>query len=80
MSEEVEVKVLKKHMGGVVQMLKDLKNSVKVLEKRLDYKEDKEIKEIIEDQAIIEEILVVNDDANGWIKKNTWLGQDWAQP
>ena len=63
MSEEVEVKVLKKHMGGVDQMLKDLKNSVKVLEKRLDDKEDKEIKEIIDAQAIIEDILVANDDA-----------------
>ena len=46
MSLEEEVKVLKKHMGGVDQMLKDLKNSVKVLEKRLNDNEDKEIKEI----------------------------------
>ena len=60
MSLEEEVKVLKKHMGGFIQMLKDLKKSVKVLEKRLD---NKEIKEIIDAQAIIEEILVANDDA-----------------
>ena len=53
MSLEEELKVLKNHMEGFFQMLKDLKNSVKVLEKKLEDKEDREINEIIDAQAII---------------------------
>ena len=57
------MKVLQKHMGGIVQMLKDLKVRVGVLENKSKDKEIEEIKEILEAQAVIDEILVANSDA-----------------
>ena len=62
-SLEEEVKLLQKHLGGVVKMLKSLKGTVEVLEKKVDEKETKEIKDIIEAQAAIDAILVANSDA-----------------
>ena len=41
-SMEDEMRVLQKHMGWVVQMLKDLKVRVEVLEKKSEEKENKE--------------------------------------
>ena len=66
LSIEEEVKKLQKHFGGVVQLVKSLKTSVEALEKKMDEKEaeeNKEIKEIINAQAIIDESLVANSDA-----------------
>ena len=37
-SLEEEVKLLQKHLGGVVKMLKSLKGTVEVLEKKVDEK------------------------------------------
>ena len=50
-------------MGTVVKMMQNLKCSVEVLEKKMDIKENQEIKEIIDAQSVIDEILVANSDA-----------------
>ena len=60
---EDEVKNLKKHMGAVLMTVKDLKGTIQVLEKRLSDKENDEIKEIIEKQKMVEEVLAANSDA-----------------
>ena len=60
---EEQVKTLQKHMGAIFRTLKDLKSSVQVLEKKLPQEENKEIKEIIETQKVINEIIVANGDA-----------------
>ena len=63
LSIEEEVKNLHKHMGTVVKMMQNLKCSVEVLEKKMDIKQNQEIKEIIDAQSVIDEILVANSDA-----------------
>ena len=60
---EEEIKTLHKHFGGVVQMIRALKVSVEALENRLNGKETKEIKEILEAQGAIDEVLVANSNA-----------------
>ena len=57
---EEEVKALQRSMGGIVRIVKDLKSSIEVIEKKL---EIKELNEIIEAQKVIEEVLVANSDA-----------------
>ena len=57
---EEQVKALQKSMGGVVRIVKDLKSSVEVLEKKLKIKE---LNEIIEAQKVIDEVLLANSDA-----------------
>ena len=62
-SLEEEVKTLQKHMGAVMRTVKDLKGTSEALAKNTLPKEDKEIKEILETQRVIEEVLVANSDA-----------------
>ena len=57
---EEEVKALQRSMGVIVKIVKDLKSSVDVIEKKL---EIKELNEIIEAQKVIDEVLVANSDA-----------------
>ena len=60
---EEQVKTLQKHMGAIFRTLKDLKSSVEVLEKKTPPDDNNEIKEIIETQKVIDEIIVANADA-----------------
>ena len=50
-------------MGAILRTLKDLKSSVEVLEKKTQPDDNNEIKEIIETQKVIDEIIVANADA-----------------
>ena len=66
---EGEVKILKKHMGGIVQMLKELKSTVEVLGKKNTKEENVEIQEILDAQKVIDEVIVANADAIKRINK-----------
>ena len=57
---EEEVKVMQKHFGGLVQMVKALKVNVEALENKIDKKVNAEIKEIVDAQSVIDDILVAN--------------------
>ena len=58
-----EVKTLQRHMGLFSKAFKDLSEKVKSLEERTKCDQEREIKEIIESQRAIDEIIVVNSDA-----------------
>ena len=66
---EGEVQVLQKHMGGIVQMLKELKSTVEVLGKKNTKEECDEIQEILDAQKVIDEVIVANADAIKRINK-----------
>ena len=68
-SIEEEVKKLQRHVGGMAKMFKDLKHSVEVLEKKASANENNEIKQIMDAQTVIDEILVANSDAINRINK-----------
>ena len=51
---EEEVKAMKRHFGGVVSLVKDLKVRLEKLEKRTEDASNKEIKAILEKQTILE--------------------------
>jgi hypothetical protein len=72
LSMEDEVNNLKKHMGAVLMTVKDLKGTIKVLEKRISNKEndvekksEKEncVKEILEKQKMIDKTISQNSDS-----------------
>ena len=58
-----EVKTLQRHMGLFGKAFKDLSEKVKCLEERTKCDKKREIKEIIEAQQVIDEIIAVNSDA-----------------
>ena len=60
---EEQVKALQKNMGGIAKLVKDLKHTVEGLEKRLIVKELEELKEILDAQKVIDEVIVANSDA-----------------
>ena len=68
-SIEEEVKKLQRHVGGMAKMFKDLKHSVEVLEKKASANKNNEIKQIMDAQTVIDEILVANSDAINRINK-----------
>ena len=55
--------MLQKHFGGIVKMVKDLKITVESIEKKISLKENEEIREILETQRVIDEVIVANSDA-----------------
>ena len=63
LSLDEEVKTLKKHFGGIIATVKSLKETVDKLEKKISKEENYEIKEIMETQKVIEEVIVANGDA-----------------
>ena len=76
---EEQVKALQKQMGGMARLVKDMKSTVDNLEKKMDVKDDKEIKEIVEAQQVIDAIIVANADAIKRIEKEmNHLNQDWS--
>jgi hypothetical protein len=60
---EEQVKILQKQFGGVVKLVKDLKLTVEALGKKLDAKEIDEVKEILDAQKVIDEVIVAHSDA-----------------
>ena len=60
---EEQVKTLQKHMGAILATVRDLKATVEALDKRTAVEENKEIKEILEAQKVIDEVIVENSDA-----------------
>jgi transcriptional regulator with PAS, ATPase and Fis domain len=68
-SLEEEVETLKKHMGLIMRTVKDLKGTVEALGKKTVPNENDEVKEIMETQRVIEEVLVANSDAMKRIDK-----------
>ena len=59
-SVEGEIKILQKHMGAALMTIKDLKVTIKALEKRISERENEEIKEMFEKQKVVEEVLAAN--------------------
>ena len=66
---EDQVKTLQRQFGGLVKLVKDLKTSVEALEKKTVPNKQDEVKEIMETQRVIEEVLVANSDAIKRIEK-----------
>ena len=62
-SQAEEVKTLERHMGLFGKAFTDLSEKVKCLEEKTKSNSEREIKEIIEAQRVIDEILVANSDA-----------------
>jgi hypothetical protein len=60
---EDQVKALQKNMGGIAKLVKDLKSTVEGIEKKIVVKEMKELKEILDAQKVIDEVIVANGDA-----------------
>ena len=54
---EEEVKTMKRHFGGLVSLVKDLKNRLERLENGTEHDLNKEIKVIMEKQTAIEELM-----------------------
>ena len=50
------MKLLQKHFGGVVKMVKELKGCVEALDKKVERQENKKIKEILDAQSVIDNI------------------------
>ena len=62
-SLEDQVKALQRQFGGIVKLVKDLKGTVEALQEKSVPTEAEEIKEILDAQRIIDEIIVANSDA-----------------
>jgi hypothetical protein len=60
MSVEDEVKTLKKHIGGLIGLVKDLKAKVEKLEQEREGNGSQEIKVIVEKQIQIDNLLIAN--------------------
>ena len=59
---EEEVRTMKKHFGGLVTLVKDLKAKVEKLEDKGEPMENPDLKEIIEKQRILAELIEANSD------------------
>ena len=63
-SLEQQMKALKRQMGGIAKLAKELKTTVENIEQKSQVKksENDEIQEIIDTQKVIDEIIVANSD------------------
>ena len=57
---EQEVKAMKKHFGGLLALVKDLKAEVENVKKKLEPNKNPEVKKIIEKQKLLNELIVAN--------------------
>ena len=57
---EEEFKTMKRHFGGIVSLVKDLKARLESLEIKVQPGNDQEVKDIAEKQARLDELVVVN--------------------
>ena len=60
---EDQMKELEKQFWGIVKLVKILKSNLESLEKKISNQENDEIREIIETQKVIDEVIVANSDA-----------------
>ena len=60
---EGQVKALQKHFAGVARVVKDMKSQVEAIEQKLALKDLDAIREIIDAQKVVDEILVDNSNA-----------------
>ena len=60
---EEQVKTLQRHFESMIVTMKDLKCSVDRLEKKVDEAENKEIKDIIEQQKVMGKVIAANAEA-----------------
>ena len=56
---EEEFKTMKRHFGGIVSLVKDLKARLESLELEVQPDKDQEVKDIAEKQAKLDELFVV---------------------
>ena len=63
------MKELEKQFGGILKLVKNLKTTVESLVEKVSKQENDEIKEIIETQKVIDEVIVANSDAIHRIEK-----------
>ena len=59
---EKEVRSMKKHFGGLVALVKDLKAQVEKFEEKGEHRENPEIKDIVEQQRLLTELVEANSD------------------
>ena len=62
-SLESQVKNLEKGMGTIVKAFKDLKTSVKALEDKIENAQNEEVREILRNQKVLQDIISANSDA-----------------
>ena len=62
-SLEIQVRSLERGMGTIVKAFKELKDSVKALEDKVDKTQNQEVKEIMENQKMLEDLLKANSEA-----------------
>ena len=60
MTLEEQVKTFQKHMGPLFKTVQGLKCNVEALDKKLQTKENDEIRESIEAQRIVDEVIFAN--------------------
>ena len=63
------MKALQNHFGRLVSTVKDLKSSLEALEKKVDTSQNDEVREILETQIVIDEVIVANSDAINRMKQ-----------
>ena len=63
------MKELEKQFGGILKLVKNLKTTVESLVEKVSKQENDEIKDIIETQKVIYEVIVANSDAIHRIEK-----------
>jgi uncharacterized membrane-anchored protein YhcB (DUF1043 family) len=68
-SLENQMKELEKQFGGTVKLVKNLKTTVESVVEKISKQENYEIKELIETQKVIDEVIVANSDAIRRIEK-----------
>ena len=70
---EDQIKTLERHFGGFVATVRNLKVSVDDLKQKFEGIEKKEIREMVETQKVMEEVVVANSDTIDKLKKDVIL-------
>ena len=65
---EEQMKALQNHFSRLVSTVKGLMSSLEALEKKVDKKQNDEVREILETQNVIDEVIVANSDSINRIK------------
>ena len=57
-----EVKTMKRHFGGLVSLVKDLKARLETFEKKNELNKNEEVRDIVQKQVALDELIVANAD------------------